>query len=107
MLNIFFDASAGFNEFYFLGKDVLAKARTGTGKTVAFLVKHYIFVFPHEYILMFESREIFLSADILLLGNEFQLILCFSNAFLPTFDYISTYSPHFLSQRITVLSLLE
>ena len=24
----------------FIGKDVLAKAKTGTGKTVAFLVKH-------------------------------------------------------------------
>ena len=29
----------------FLGKDVLAKAKTGTGKTVAFLVRHFFLVF--------------------------------------------------------------
>lgn len=37
------DDSACCNQFYLVGKDVLAKAKTGTGKTVAFLVKHYIF----------------------------------------------------------------
>ena len=30
------------DDFFFLGKDVLAKARTGTGKTVAFLVSSLI-----------------------------------------------------------------
>ena len=27
---------------FYLGKDVLAKAKTGTGKTVAFLVRHFL-----------------------------------------------------------------
>jgi hypothetical protein len=30
--------------FFLLGKDVLAKAKTGTGKTVAFLVRSFNFV---------------------------------------------------------------
>ena len=37
------------NDDLFLGKDVLAKARTGTGKTVAFLVNSFGFSFQFLY----------------------------------------------------------
>lgn len=47
------DDSACCNPLYLVGKDVLAKAKTGTGKTVAFLVKHYVFSI-REYLFMYE-----------------------------------------------------
>lgn len=34
----------------FIGKDVLAKAKTGTGKTVAFLVKHLTVIYDWVHI---------------------------------------------------------
>ena len=41
-LEFIYDVALHLLQLKFLGKDVLAKARTGTGKTVAFLVRLFI-----------------------------------------------------------------
>lgn len=38
-----YDDGAYSDQLWCPGKDVLAKAKTGTGKTVAFLVRHFVF----------------------------------------------------------------